>query len=72
MFAIKFCVKLKKMVREMKEMLDAVYSESAMSQGSVYRWYNKFKSCRKSAEFIGEPDTPTTVLTKQSVHMVQQ
>ncbi len=36
-WVIKFYVKLKKMViTEMKEMLDAVYNELAMSQASVY------------------------------------
>ncbi len=34
-YKIKFCVKLKKMVTEMKEMLNAAY-KSAMSQASVY------------------------------------
>ncbi len=42
-YTIKFCVKLKKKVIEMKEMFDAAY-KSAMSQASVYHWYNKFKS----------------------------
>ncbi len=39
----KFCVKLEKMVTEIKEMLDAAYNESAMSQASIYHWYNDFK-----------------------------
>ncbi len=44
----------------MKEMLDAAYNKSAMLQASVHRWYNKFKSGRKSVELMGGPDTPTT------------
>ncbi len=39
---IKFCIKLKKTVTEMKFVLDAAYSESAMSQASVYHWYNEY------------------------------
>ncbi len=45
--AINFCVKLKKTVTEMKEMLNATYNGSAVSKTSVYHWYNKFKSGRK-------------------------
>ncbi len=37
-----------------------------MSQASVYRWYNDFKSSRKSAELVVGPDVLTTVLTEQS------
>ncbi len=51
------------MVTETKEILDAVY-KSAMSQASVNRWYNKFKSDRKSAELISGPGTPTGALTE--------
>ncbi len=36
-YTIKFCVKLQKTVIEMKEMLDAAYTKSAMSQTSVHR-----------------------------------
>ncbi len=31
-YAIKFCVKVKKMVTEMKEMIDTAYNESTMSR----------------------------------------
>ncbi len=37
---IKFCAELKKMVTEIKEMLDEVY-ESDMSQASIYQWYDE-------------------------------
>ncbi len=36
-YAIKFSVKLRKLVTEMKEMLDVAYNELIMSQISVYR-----------------------------------
>ncbi len=55
------------MVIETKEMLDAACNES-VSQASIYRWYYEFKSGRKSEELIGEPGTPTAVLTKQTVN----
>ncbi len=58
------CSKLKKMVTEMKEILDTVYNESTLAR--VYHCYNEFKSGRKSAELMGGSDTPTTALTKQS------
>ncbi len=47
---IKFCVKLKKMVTEMKEILDAVYNKLAMSQASVLHSYYEFKNSRKSVK----------------------
>ncbi len=56
--AIKFCVKLKKMDTEMKEMLDAVCKKSVVSQASIYHRHNEFKSGRKSAKLMGEPGTP--------------
>ncbi len=68
-YAIKFCVKLKKVITEMKEMLDAVYNESAMSEDSVYCWY-ELKNVRKGVELIGGP-APMAALTKQST-LVQQ
>ncbi len=43
-YMIKFCVKLKKMVTEMKEMLDAAYNGSAMSQASSCHWYNELNA----------------------------
>ncbi len=58
-------VKHKKIVVEMKEILDAAY-ESAMSHASVYCWYKDFKSSRKSVELMGEPSAFMTVLTEQS------
>ncbi len=51
-YTIKFCLKLKKMVTDMKKTLDAAYNESAMSQARVYWWYNEFKNGRKSVELI--------------------
>ncbi len=45
--------------------LDAAYNKSIMSQASVYHWYNKLKSGRKSAVLTGGPDTPRTALTEQ-------
>ncbi len=49
-YTIKFYVKLKKIFAETKEMLYAAYNETVMSQASIYRWYNKLKSDRKSVE----------------------
>ncbi len=60
---IKFCLKLKKTVIEMKEMLKAAYNKSTMSQASVYHWYNVFKSGRKSVELMDGPEVHMTVLT---------
>ncbi len=53
------------MEKDTKEISDAVY-ESDLSQASIHHWYDEFKSGRKSAELMGRPGTPTTVLTKQS------
>ncbi len=61
---IKFWVKLKKMVTEMKKILDAAH-KSAMSQASVYHRYNEFKSggrVRNMSRLVA----PMTVLTEQS------
>ncbi len=63
-YIIKFCVKHKKTVTETKEMLDAAYSESVILQGSVYRWYKKFKDGRKNVELMGRTGAPMTALTK--------
>ncbi len=49
-YVIKFCVKLKKTVTEMKEMFDAIYNESAMLHINIYRLYNEFKSSRKGID----------------------
>ncbi len=65
-YTIKFCVKLKKTLTETKNMLDATYNESVMSQASVCYSYNEFKSGRKNVELMGGPDTPTTALIEQS------
>ncbi len=40
-YVIKFCTKLEKTVTKIKEILDAAYKESAMSQALVYLWYKK-------------------------------
>ncbi len=56
------------MVTEMKEMLNAACNHSPMSQASVYYWYNELKSDRKSAELMGRPGAPTTVLTEQIIN----
>ncbi len=53
------------MVTEMKEMLDAAYNESAMSQPCVYCWHNEFKNGRKCEELMGGLSTPMTALTEQ-------
>ncbi len=65
-YIIKFCVKLKKMARKMKQMLDAAYTESDMSRTSVYHWYNESKSSRKKAELLNGLGAPMKVLTGQS------
>ncbi len=62
-YVIKFCVKLKKTVTEMKEMSDAAYTKLATSQGCIYHRY-EFKSGRKSAELMDRPGAPMTVLTE--------
>ncbi len=64
-YKIKFEVMLKKkMVAEMKEMLDATYNESAKSQADAYRWYNS----GRSVELIGRLSAPTTALTEQTIN----
>ncbi len=55
----------------MEEMIGAAYNESAMSQASIYHWYNKFKSGRKGAESMGGPGAPAAVLTEQIINMAQ-
>ncbi len=47
-------------------MLNGGYNESAMSQASIYRWY-EFKTSRKSAELMSRPSAPRTVLTEQTI-----
>ncbi len=37
-------------------------------QASVYRWYNEFKSGRKSTELMSGPGTPTMGLTKKIIN----
>ncbi len=63
-YAIKFCVKLQNLVTEIKAMLDAADTESAMSRTFVYHWYEEFKSSKKSAELMGGPGATMTVLTE--------
>jgi hypothetical protein len=45
---IKFLVKLGKSGREILEMLETVYGESAMKRRTVYKWVDCFKEGRES------------------------
>ncbi len=68
-YMIIFCVKPKEMITEIKEMLDAAYNESDISQASIYRWFNEFKSSSNSLELMGGLGTPTTVLAEQTINI---
>ncbi len=57
-----------KMVTQMKEMLDTAYSESAMSQASIYYQYSEFTGGRKSAELKGRSGAPAKVEIKQTIN----
>ena len=47
---IKFLVKLGKNGEEILQMLEMVYGESAMKRGTVYKWVDRFKEGRESAQ----------------------
>ncbi len=66
-YTIEFCAKLKKMVTETKDMLDAAFNESTISQTNTYHWYNEFKNDWNDATLMGGSGTPTTVLTKHQL-----
>ena len=67
-YAIKFCIKLGKSASETKELLKEAFGESTMSQATIYRWYESFKSGRKSAELEGGPGAPCTALTEVTIN----
>jgi transposase len=52
---IKFCVKLGKSPTETYEMLQTVYDDEALSHGSVFEWFKRFKDRREDLQ--GEPRT---------------
>jgi hypothetical protein len=47
---IKFLVKLSKSGREILDMLETVYGESAMKRRTVYKWVEWFKEGRESVD----------------------
>jgi transposase len=55
----KFLVKLGKNGREILQMLEMVYSESAMKRRTVYKWVDRFKEGRDSVDDAraGRPST---------------
>ncbi len=68
-YVIKFWIKFKRMLAEMKEILDTAQNESAMSQANAYRWYNESNIGRKSTELMDGLGTRTIVLTKRTVNI---
>ena len=47
-YAIKFCFKLGKNVRETYEKLQTAFKPSCMNRASVFKWHKRFKEGRKS------------------------
>jgi hypothetical protein len=47
---IKFCVKLKKRVTEMSQMLKSGYGEECLSSTGVFEWHKRFKEGRASLQ----------------------
>ena len=47
-YAMKFCFKLGKSVRETYGMLQTAFRPSCMNQASVFEWHKRFKEGRKS------------------------
>jgi transposase len=57
---IKFLVKLGKSGREILEMLETVYGESAMKRRTVYKWVDRFKEGREGVDDNAREGRPST------------
>jgi hypothetical protein len=67
---ITFLVKLGKSRREILEMLETVYGESAMKRRSVYKWVNRFKEGRESVDDNAREGRPSTSRVSENIQRV--
>lgn len=67
---IKFLVKLGKSGREIFEMLERVYGESAMKRRTVYKWVDRFRNRRESVDDDARENRPSTSRVDENIKRV--
>jgi transposase len=67
---IKFLLKLGKRGREILEMLETVYGESAMKRRTLYKWVDRFKEGRESVDGNAREGRPSTSRVAENIQRV--
>jgi transposase len=67
---IKFLMKLSKRRREIFEMLETVYGESAMKPKTVYKWVDQFKEGQESGDDNAREGRPSTLRVGENIQCV--
>jgi transposase len=67
---IKFIVKLGKSGREILDMLETVYGESAMKRRTVYKWVDRFKEGREGVDDNAREGRPSTSRVAENIQRV--
>lgn len=56
--------------REILEMLETVYGESAMKHGTVYKWVDRFREGRESVDDDAREGRPSTSRVDENIQRV--
>ena len=60
-YAIKFCVRLKKIKQEGYRLLKEAYGDEQLSQASFYRWFKRFSETNEQVENEPRSAAPKSV-----------
>lgn len=71
-YAIKFCVKLKKIKQEAYGMVKEAHGDEQMSQTSFYRWFNRFSEGNEQVEDESRSGTPNSARKEENIEEVQR
>ena len=72
LYAIKFCVRLKKTKQVAYGLLKEAYGDEKMSQASFYRWFNRFSETNRQVEDEPRSGAPKSASKKKNIQEVQR
>jgi hypothetical protein len=67
---IQFCHKLDKTATKTYQMLLLAYGDETMSRARVFKWFKRFKECRKTLENDEREGRPSTSRNEEMIQKI--